>query len=79
MSDKELQELGEKLKEFYEIGYINKWKTLRFTLLKGVAQGLGLFIGGTVVVALVIWALSAIDTVPLVQPVVDNLQRSTGN
>lgn len=77
MSDKELQELGKQLQDFYELGgYVNKWKALRFTALKGMAQGFGIFIGGTVVVALVAWILGAFDQVPLVKSVVEAFQRS---
>ena len=77
MSDKELQELGQKLKDFYELGgYVNRWKALRFTALKGMAQGFGIFIGGTVVVGLVVWILGAFDRIPLVSKLVEALQRS---
>ncbi len=77
MSDKELQELGQKLKDFYELGgYVDKWKALRFTALKGMAQGFGIFVGGTVVVGIVIAILGAFDRIPLVSKLVETLQRS---
>ena len=77
MSEKELQELGKQLQDFYELGgYVNKWKALKFTALKGMAQGFGIFLGGTVVVALVAWILGAFDQVPLVKSVVEAFERS---
>lgn len=76
LTDKELTDLGQKLQDFYELGYVNKKSALGYTLLKGVAQGFGIFIGGTVVVALVAWVLGAFDQVPLVQPLVEAVQRS---
>ena len=77
MTEKELQELGKQLQDFYELGgYVNKWKALRFTALKGMAQGFGIFLGGTVVVALVAWVLGAFDQVPLVKSLVEDFQRS---
>lgn len=77
LSDKELQELGQKLKDFYELGgYVNKWKALRFTALKGMAQGFGIFFGGTVVVGIVIAILGAFDRIPLINNLVEALQRS---
>lgn len=77
MSEKELQELGKQLQDFYELGgYVNKWKALRFTALKGIAQGFGIFLGGTVVVALVAWILGAFDQVPLVKSLVEAFERS---
>lgn len=77
MSEKELQELGRQLKDFYELGgYVDKWKALKFTALKGMAQGFGIFIGGTAVVAFVAWILGAFDQIPLVKSVVEAFQRS---
>lgn len=77
MTDKELQELGKQLKDFYELGgYVDKWRALKFSALKGMAQGFGIFVGGTVVVALVAWILGAFDQVPLVKSVVEAFQRS---
>lgn len=77
VSEKELQELGRQLKDFYELGgYVNKWRALRFTALKGMAQGLGIFLGGTVVVGLVIWILGAFDRIPLVNDLVEAMKRS---
>lgn len=77
MSEKELLELGKQLQDFYELGgYVNKWKALKFTALKGMAQGFGIFLGGTVVVALVAWILGAFDQVPLVKSVVEAFERS---
>jgi hypothetical protein len=79
MSEKELQELGKQLKDFYELGgYVNKWRALRFTALKGMAQGFGIFLGGTVVVGLVAWILSAFDRIPFVYNLVETFRRSSG-
>ena len=75
--DKELVELGRKLEEFYELGYINKKQAVSFTFLKGIAQGFGIFIGGTVVVAIVLWILGTFNHVPLIGPLNDAVQRST--
>jgi hypothetical protein len=77
MSEKELQELGQQLKDFYELGgYVNKWRALRFTALKGMAQGFGIFVGGTVVVGIVIAILGAFDRIPLVSKLMEALERS---
>lgn len=77
MTEKELQELGQQLKDFYELGgYVNKWRALRFTALKGMAQGFGIFIGGTVVVALAVWFLSLFDSVPLFTRLYEVLENS---
>lgn len=77
ISPKELEDLGRQLQDFFELGgYVNKWRALKFSALKGIAQGFGIFIGGSVVVALVAWMLSAFDQVPLVKSVVEAFHRS---
>ncbi len=58
-------ELGKKLQAFYESGYVNKKQALVFSLLKGIATGVGVFIGGTVVIAFLLWGLSFFNEVPL--------------
>lgn len=76
ISDKELLELGKKLQNFYELGYVSKKSALGYTFLKGILQGFGIFLGGTVVVALLAWILGYFDQVPLVHSFVQAIQRS---
>lgn len=76
LTDKELVDLGQKIQNFYELGYVNKKSALGYTFLKGIAQGFGIFLGGTVVVALVAWILGAFDQVPFVKSLVEAIQRS---
>lgn len=73
----ELLELGKKLQNFYELGYVNKRSALGFTFVKAIVQGIGVFIGGTVVVAILLWILSGLEEVPLVKPVRDALEMPT--
>ncbi len=75
-NDKELLELGGKLRDFYEHGYINKKQAVFYSFMKGVAGGAGAFVGGTLVIALVVWMLSLFDQVPLVGRVFEALQKA---
>ena len=76
LSDNELKELGQKLQEFYELGYINKKSALGYSFLKGLASGLGVFLGGTLVVTITLWILGGLDSVPLVGPATEAIRRS---
>jgi len=76
LSDKDLTDLGRKLQEVYETGYTGKKAALGYTFLKGTVQGLGIFLGGTVVVALLAWILGYFDQVPFVKSLVEAIQRS---
>jgi chromate transport protein ChrA len=64
--EKQQLELGKKLQQFYNLGYINKKQTILFTFYKGLASGFGAIIGGTIIVALLIWLLSQFGQVPLI-------------
>ncbi len=68
--DEEALELGKKLQQFYETGYVNKKQALSFTFVKAVITGFGIFLGGTILVALVLWILGFFDQIPLIEHIV---------
>jgi len=76
LTQKEQLELGQKLEQFYNMGYVNKKQALLFSLLKGIATGFGVFIGGTIVVAVMLWVLSLFIEAPLVGNFVDTINQS---
>lgn len=73
---KEQQELGARLQEFYDLGYVSKKRALGFSFLKGLASGAGVFIGGTLVITLMVWALSLFDQVPFLDSIVQAVKTS---
>lgn len=75
-SDKELVELGRKLQDFYETGYINKKQALYFSFLKGMATGVGAFMGGTLVVAILLGLLSLFTDIPLLGNLIEMIQKA---
>jgi hypothetical protein len=72
----ELIELGKKLKNFYEMGYVSRRQALSFSFFKGVLGGAGAFIGGTLVIALVIWTLSIFSEAPIIGEIAKQIQDS---
>jgi hypothetical protein len=76
---KEAEELGKKLQNFYDSGYVNRKQAFWFAFLKGILGGLGSVVGATVAIALILWILSGLDQVPFVghlsESVRDTLQR----
>jgi len=77
--EKEQLALGKKLQEFYLHGYINKKQTILFSLYKGVAAGFGAVIGGTIVVAILIWILSQFGQVPLIGNFTNSVKQTINN
>ena len=62
------------LETLYETGYSSHRDMYKMSFIKGVVTGFGGVLGATLLVALVIWILSLFDTVPLIGPVIDNVQ-----
>lgn len=76
LTNEELIALGKKLQDFYDSGYVNKKQALYFSFLKGIVAGFGAFLGGTLVVVLVLWVLSLFDQAPFVGPIVESLNKT---
>ncbi len=75
----DLVELGKKLQAFYDSGYVNKKQALLFTFYKGIVSGLGVFIGGTIVIGLLLWILGLFNTVPIASHFVRTLHHTLQN
>lgn len=73
MTPKDYEKLGKALEEVYLIGYANPRRFLWFSFLRGIVYGLGIFIGGTIVVAIVISVLTQFNDVPVIGPLVEKI------
>lgn len=74
--EKELLELGEKLQNFYDSGYVNKKQALWFSFAKGLLSGFGAFLGGTILIALLLWLLTFFQDVPGLTHIVESFRRA---
>ncbi len=75
-SAKQYQDLGKAVADFYENGYLSKRTSLKMSFLKGIAGGLGGVIGATLVVAMLLWALSLFNGIPFIDRIVNNIEAS---
>jgi hypothetical protein len=73
---KDYEELGRMVSAIYETGYLDTKRSLKSSFLKGVVGGLGGVIGATIVVAILLWALSLFNQVPLVDRFVQSIQNT---
>jgi len=69
-------ELGKKMQNFFELGYVSKKEGLLFSFYRGLVTGAGAFIGGTLVISVVLWILSLFNTVPFIGHIIDNVSRT---
>ncbi|HXH26363.1 MAG TPA: DUF5665 domain-containing protein [Candidatus Acidoferrum sp.] len=72
----ELLDLGIKVQALFDSGYVNRKQALWLAFLKGILSGFGAVIGGTIVVALVLWFLSSLQELPFIGPISNSLQTS---
>ncbi|HSX32041.1 MAG TPA: DUF5665 domain-containing protein [Candidatus Saccharimonadales bacterium] len=81
MTEAEKLEFVKQIEFFYESTHAHLPKVMGFAFLKGVATGLGVFVGGTIVVALLLWILSGLSHVPFLNDITKTTQdtlESTG-
>ncbi len=72
-STADYEEIGRMMEDIVASNHANKLRFFWFTFFKGVIYGLGIFIGGTIVVALVIWLLTQFNDAPVIGPFLDKL------
>ena len=72
MTDTERIEFAKQIEFFYESTHAHLPKVATFAFIKGLATGLGVFLGGTIVVAILLWILSGLSSLPFL----NNLSES---
>ena len=76
MSDKKRVEFAKQVEYMYEAVNPNWRKLLTFAFLKGIATGFGVFIGGTIVVALLLWILSGVGHIPFLNDMTNAVENT---
>ena len=72
-SIKDYEKMGRMLEDIFASGSGNAKRLLWYNFVKGIAYGLGIFLGGTIVIAIVIWILNLFNQVPLIGPFIQNI------
>jgi hypothetical protein len=76
LTDQQRIEFAKNIEHFYEAGFAKRRQILLFAFLKGVATGFGIFLGGTILIALLLWALGQLGHVPLIGDLADAARGS---
>ncbi len=69
----EYEAIGKLLEDTYLANTSGAPKVLWFSFLRGLAYGLGIFLAGTLVIAIIIGILGLFDDVPLIGPFVEKI------
>jgi hypothetical protein len=73
-SAKDYERLGRMLESIFQTEYVSRHEMFKMSLIRGLITGFGGVLGATILVALLIWILSLFNHVPLIGPLIDNIQ-----
>lgn len=75
-SDQDFQRLGQQVVDLYDALKPNRTALYRSSFFKGIVGGLGGVVGATVGVALLLWALSLFDQIPIIGHFVQTVKHT---
>lgn len=75
-TDDDYIKLGRQLSALFELGSPSRASMLWSSFLRGIAQGFGAIVGGTILVALLLWILGIFNHIPLVGPAIRSISDS---
>lgn len=76
MTAADYEKLGRAIEQVYVHGYASRKRLMMMSLYKGMGYGLGIFIGGTIIVALLAYAVSQFETIDLLKPILEPIQQT---
>lgn len=77
LSKKQREEFTkQQLEYFFEMSHPKWGRVIKFSFIKGVATGFGVFLGGTILIALLLLILSLLGHVPFLQEISDSARDS---
>lgn len=76
--DKKLLELGKQVAIILDMSRASKKTMMINSFLRGLTQGFGAVVGGTILVALLIWILGFFNEVPLLGEAADVISDTVG-
>lgn len=77
LSKKQREEFTkQQLEYFFEMSRPKWGRVITFAFLKGAATGFGVFLGGTILIALLLWILSLLGQIPFINEITDSARES---
>lgn len=79
MSHKEREDFTkQQLEYFFEMSHPKWGRVIKYSFIKGIATGFGVFLGGTILIALLLWILSLLGQVPFLNDIADSAKDTLG-
>jgi hypothetical protein len=75
-TQQQYEQLGRMLVNIYETGYLDKKQSYKNSFIKGILAGLGGVIGATLVVGVLLWALTFFSDVPFIGRISNNIHQT---
>jgi hypothetical protein len=69
------EQIGRMLVTIYETGYIRNGRMIKMSIVRGIATGFGTVLGATIVVAILVWALTVFSDIPFFGPWFERLRE----
>jgi hypothetical protein len=76
MTDKERIEFARNIEYFFESTYASWKRIMLLSLLRGIATGFGVVLGGSILIALLIWLLSGLEQIPFLGDLAENTRQT---
>jgi hypothetical protein len=76
LSSEDYERMGKQLESLYDSVHPDRKALYKTAFIKGILGGVGGVIGATLVVALLLWALSLFDNIPLIGGFVDSIRHT---
>lgn len=70
------ERIGRAVEDVFASAYANKRRIYGYSFLRGVTFGLGATLGGTLVVALILYVLSQLSDIPLIGDLAEKIRNS---
>ncbi len=76
-SKKEREEFTkQQLEYFFEMSHPKWGRVVKYAFIKGTATGFGVFLGGTLLIALLLWLLNILGQLPFLDEISRSVQDS---
>lgn len=76
---KDYEQIGRSLERMFEGGYMSHWRVYRINFVRGIFFGLGTFLGGTVMVALLFYILGFFEDLGFLEGFIETIRNTVDN